>query len=66
MSRRSREEAAYQKSFRRRLRREIRRYEWNRMVRMRYYITLDCLKDSEMESWVDRGTDKNFLTMTSL
>ncbi|ETP13493.1 hypothetical protein F441_11374 [Phytophthora nicotianae CJ01A1] len=31
MSRRSREEAAYQKSFRRRLRREIRRYEWNRM-----------------------------------
>ncbi|KAF1789181.1 hypothetical protein GQ600_3259 [Phytophthora cactorum] len=39
------------------------------MVRMRHYITLDCLKEPELASWMNawlRGTDKNVLTTTSL
>ncbi|KAE9270989.1 hypothetical protein PF008_g30462 [Phytophthora fragariae] len=57
------------RDLRRRLHNEHRRWEWQRLVRMRHYITLDCLKDPESSSWMDtwlKGTDKNMITVTSL
>ncbi|KAE9335372.1 hypothetical protein PR003_g13050 [Phytophthora rubi] len=48
---------------------EICRAEWQRMVRMRHYVTLHRLKDPRDASWMDtwlRGTDENFITTTSL
>ncbi|KAF1787938.1 hypothetical protein GQ600_3383 [Phytophthora cactorum] len=69
MSHNLREEDAFLESLHRRLPREILCYEWDHMVRMRHYITLNCLKNAEQASWMDtweRSTDKNFLTTTSL
>jgi len=57
------------RDLRRRLHDEICRAEWQRMVRMRHYVTLHCLKDPRDASWMDtwlRGTDENFITTTSL
>ncbi|KAE9004738.1 hypothetical protein PR003_g17654 [Phytophthora rubi] len=55
--------AAKMRALRRRLYEEIARDEWQRMVRMRHYVTLYCLKDPSTASWMDtwtRGTDENF------
>ncbi|ETI30579.1 hypothetical protein, variant 1 [Phytophthora nicotianae P1569] len=48
---------------------ERRRWEWSRAVRMRHYLTLECIKDPEGSPWMNvwkHGTDKNFLALTSL
>ncbi|KAE8991768.1 hypothetical protein PF005_g12678 [Phytophthora fragariae] len=45
-----------------------RHWEWQRLVRMRHYITLDCLKNPACSSWMDTwtgGTDENLITFTS-
>eukprot|EP00644_Phytophthora_capsici_P013946 jgi/Phyca11/119888/e_gw1.40.418.1 len=45
------------------------RWEWARSIRIRHYVTLDCLKSPEESPWMEMwrsGTDKNFLTVTSL
>eukprot|EP00644_Phytophthora_capsici_P005974 jgi/Phyca11/97491/e_gw1.2.1214.1 len=45
------------------------RWEWTRSIRIRHYVTLDCLKSPEESPWMEMwrsGTDKNFLTVTSL
>ncbi|KAE9001536.1 hypothetical protein PR001_g17540 [Phytophthora rubi] len=43
--------------------------EWQRLVRMRHFVTLHCLKDPRDSSWMDtwlRGIDENFISTTSL
>ncbi|ETK83255.1 hypothetical protein L915_11498, partial [Phytophthora nicotianae] len=45
------------------------RWEWARSIRIRHYVTLDCIKPSEQSPWMETwrsGTDKNFLNLTSL
>ncbi|EGZ11531.1 hypothetical protein PHYSODRAFT_516812, partial [Phytophthora sojae] len=57
------------RDLRRRLHDERRRWEWQRLTRMRHYITLDCLKEPEQSSWMDtwlKGTDENMINVTSL
>ncbi|KAE8900784.1 hypothetical protein PF005_g7335 [Phytophthora fragariae] len=61
--------AAQMRALRRRLYEEICRDEWQRIVRVRHYVTLHCLKDPSRASWMDtwtRGTDENFIDTTSL
>eukprot|EP00644_Phytophthora_capsici_P005943 jgi/Phyca11/98239/e_gw1.2.1283.1 len=45
------------------------RWEWARSIRIRHYVTLDCIKPPELSPWMEiwrSGTDKNFLNLTSL
>jgi hypothetical protein len=64
-----REQAEALKRLRRRLHDEILRHEWRMMVRMRHYVTLECLQDPSRSSWMntwERGSDENFINTTSL
>eukprot|EP00644_Phytophthora_capsici_P016518 jgi/Phyca11/124112/e_gw1.52.337.1 len=45
------------------------RWEWARSIRIRHYVTLDCMKPPEQSPWMATwrfGSDKNFLNLTSL
>jgi hypothetical protein len=58
--------AATLQDLRRRLADERRRWEWQRAIRMRHYVTLDCLKDPEEAPWMATGIDTNFIAVMSL
>ncbi|ETN14404.1 hypothetical protein PPTG_07460 [Phytophthora nicotianae INRA-310] len=48
---------------------ERRCWEWARSVRMRHYVTLECLKRPEDSAWMKtwtKGSDTNFWSLTSL
>ncbi|KAF4043163.1 hypothetical protein GN244_ATG04643 [Phytophthora infestans] len=54
---------------RRSLHEEKLRIEWQRLVRMRHYVALDCLKHPMESDWMRlwlNGTDGNLITKTSL
>ncbi|KAF4034340.1 putative DDE Tnp4 domain-containing protein [Phytophthora infestans] len=57
------------KRLRIRLHEDRRHVEWERLLRMRHYVTLDCLKHPEESNWMvfwRRNTEKNMLSKTSL
>ncbi|ETN13437.1 hypothetical protein PPTG_08267 [Phytophthora nicotianae INRA-310] len=54
---------------RKRISAEILRLEWKRLVRTRYYLTRDCLKDPECSDWMviwNNGLEENLINTTSL
>ncbi|KAL3656646.1 hypothetical protein V7S43_018549 [Phytophthora oleae] len=57
------------KDLKQQLYKEQRRKEWECLVRVRHYVTLDCLKHPEDSDWMElwlHGTDENLITKTSL
>ncbi|ETK79295.1 hypothetical protein L915_14833, partial [Phytophthora nicotianae] len=49
---RSRASAAVE-DLRRKIAAERRRWEWARSIRVRHYLTLDCIKKPEESPWMD-------------